>query len=105
MIILTGCYTIEEGEKTGQIIGLKKSGIFVKTWECRIIRGGLQDGSGNIGTSLQLTIEDKSLLEKAKKYMDEKKMVSLKYHQEFITFFRSESDSENCFIDSIEEMK
>jgi hypothetical protein len=99
-LLVSGCWTLEEGEKVGQIVDVHKSGFFVKTWECRLIRGGLDDGSGTIGTKLDLTIENDYVAHKAIEFMKDKKNVIIKYHQEFFTFLRS--DSNNYFLDFIE---
>lgn len=102
-LFLMGCWTLEEGEKIGQIISVYKSGFFVKTWELVLIRGGLEDGSGSIGNKFQCTIEDKHLVSKAKDIMKSKKNARIKFHGEFITFARSDSDG--YFLDEIEENK
>ncbi|MFI0478680.1 MAG: hypothetical protein ACH349_06160 [Candidatus Rhabdochlamydia sp.] len=97
---LTGCWTVEEGQQTGQIVNIWKSGRFIKTWECKLIRGGLDDGSGVLGQSVQLTIEDEDQLNKAREFMIKKKNVVISWHKEEFNFFRSDSNS--LFIDSIE---
>lgn len=99
---LGGCWTIEEGEKTGQIVDVWKSGLVIKTWECKIIRGGLEDGSGTLGQVTQLTIEDADQLRKAKELMRKKSNVIVAWHHELFNFFRSDSGSR--FIDSIHEV-
>lgn len=93
--ILSACLEMENGEKVGQIIDLKQSGFFVKTWECKI--------RGTMGSSISFTIENKDLLNVAHKYMREKKFVAIKYSGELFTFIRS--DSHNYFINSIEAIE
>jgi hypothetical protein len=100
---LGGCWEIEKGQKTGQIVDVWQSGIFIKTWECKLIRGGLDDGSGAFGQSIQLTIENDDQLHQAKEFMLKKSNVIVAYHTEMFTWFRS--DSRSRFLDSIHEVK
>lgn len=86
--------------QTETLPDVHKSGFFTKTWECRLIRGGFDDGSGTIGTQLNLTIENDDVAHKAMELMKGKKNVIIKYHHEFFTFLRSDSD--NYFLDFIE---
>lgn len=102
-VLLNGCWETENGDINGQIIALTSSGMFVKTLECKIIRGGMDDGSGGFASSMWLTVENKNLLPKIKKFMNEKKFINIQYHKEFATFCRSDSD--NFFINDIEEIK
>lgn len=99
---LTGCWKMREGEKVGQILDVYKSGFLISTWECSLTRGGLEDGSGVLGGTRNLTIVDKHVLNKAKEYMIKKKNVKVMYHRELICPFSS--DSECYFIDDIEEI-
>ncbi len=100
---LGGCWEIEKGEKTGQIVDVWQSGLFIKTWECKVIRGGLDDGSGVFGQVVQLTIEDENQLNKAREFMLKKANVAVRWHHELFNFFRS--DSHSYFLDSLREIK
>lgn len=82
LLLLTGCIEIESGEKIGQIVSIKKQGLFFKTWEVTIIRGGFEEGTGTIGKSFSATIEDSRILEKAKNEIDSKGSIKIRYHSE-----------------------
>ena len=58
LLFLTSCTVNKpsEGSKIGRIVKLSKYGLFSKTWEGELIRGGLTDGSGVNGTSFHFTI-------------------------------------------------
>lgn len=100
---LSGCWTYQKGNGRGQIIGVWQSGFFVKTWECKIIIGGLDDGSGTIGKSIDYTIENEEQAKKAHQLMLKKATVTFSFHNEITSFLRSDSDSK--FIYSIDEIK
>lgn len=102
---LSGCWNIEKGQKVGQIVDVSQKGVLINTWECKLIRGGLDDGSGSFGQSIWLTIENDHLVEKAKTFMKKKTNIILDYHQEALTLFRSDRESKSRFIDSIDEIK
>jgi len=102
---LSGCWEIAKGQKVGQIVEVSHQGFFIKTWECKIIRGGLDDGSGSFGQSMWLTIEDDHLVEKAKTFMKKKTNIVLDYHQEALALSRSSLASGFRFIDSMDEIK
>src|ERR1051326_3614846 len=101
-ISLYGCGEYLSGEKVGEIISCAKQGIFIKTFECSLIRGGIQDGSGAFGEKFNFTIENRDMMEKAKRYMLSGSKVKIKFHQEYVTLFRS--DSQDFFVDEIEEV-
>lgn len=105
LVLLVGCYSVchwktEKGEKVGFIIKIAKQGVIFETCEATLIRGGINDGSGAFGSAFNFTIENNSLLEKAKQLMKERKEVRITYHKEAFTFLRSESN--NYFLDDIE---
>jgi hypothetical protein len=99
---LTGCWEVEKGQKTGQIVDIWQSGLLIKTWECKLIRGGLDDGSGAFGQSIQLTIENEDQLQQAKECMRKKSPVIVSYHKELVSFLRSDSGS--LFLDRIDDV-
>lgn len=99
---LAGCWDIEKGQKTGQIVDIWQSGLLIKTWECKLIRGGLDDGSGAFGQSIQLTIENEDQLQQAKELMIKKSSVIVSYHKELVSFLRSDSGS--LFLDRLDEV-
>lgn len=101
LMCLSACKINSEGEKIGIIVKCAHEGFFVKTYECEIIRGGINDSSGTLGKSFHFTVEDKSLIPLFERALNEQKEVKLYYHQEWITFFRTETHS-NSFGDKIE---
>lgn len=81
-----------DGEKVGQIVRLSKHGVFNKTWEAQIIRGGFNNGSGVNGMAFDFTIENESMVPLIREYMDNQKEVKIKYNTEGIySIFRSDS--------------
>lgn len=100
-LMLTGCYETEKAEKIGTIVKVGSGeGIFIKTIEAEIIRGGFSAGSGASGQAFHFTVEDSKVAEQLRKAMDEQKEIKITYHREFFTMFRSESHS--TFLDSFE---
>ena len=51
-----------EGSKIGRIVKVSHQGMFFKTWEATLVRGGLNDGSGVIGRAFEFTIEEVQLI-------------------------------------------
>jgi hypothetical protein len=103
-LLLTGCWETKNGEKIGTVVKLAKEGIICKTWEGEIIRGGMNNGSGSFGTRpFYFTVESPELLKKIQNALDSQKEIKIKYHQELITFCRTETD--DYFIDDIEIMR
>lgn len=101
---LSGCWQTGVAEKVGTIIHVGQHGKFVKTWEFEIIRGGLQNGGGGFGvTPAWITVEDTSLLAKVQDAFDKQYEVRVRYSEEALTLFRS--DSEDKFLVSIEPFK
>jgi len=100
---MTCCHTStpSQGKKIGHIVKLAKEGVFFKTWEGELIRGGLTDGSGSFGTSFHFVIESDSLAESALNAMENNEEVILYYHCEMISSLsRSEKESPH-FVDKI----
>ena len=91
-----------EGQKIGHIVKLSKEGVFNKTWEGELIRGGFTDGSGIMGQVFHFTVEDRRLVDIAKSCLEKDKEVVLHYRTElFSSRFRSEQGTP-CFVDDIE---
>ena len=103
-ILLSSFFTFSNptrGEKIGKIVKVSKEGVFNKTWEAELIRGGFSDGSGVLGSSFHFTIENPVLVEEARKCMENQTDIILHYHSEFInSCFRSEKPSPK-FADKI----
>lgn len=101
-MFLTGCWDIGGGEKIGSITRLNRQGVFVKTWEAEIIRGGLSSGSGVMGQAFHFTIEDDNLAKEVEKAMNSKQEMKITYKSELFTWFRS--DSNDVFLTKIEPL-
>ncbi len=99
---LGGCWDTGAGDKVGTITRLNKRGVFCKTWEGEIIRGGLNTGSGVMGGAFHFTIESEDLAKKVQHYMDTQQEVKIGFRSEGITFCRS--DSNDYFLTSIEPL-
>lgn len=108
VLMLTGCWDTGGGEKIGVITRINKVGAFCKTWEGEIIRGGINNGTGAMGTAFHFTIEnDPALVKKVQDAMEHQTEVKISYRSEGITFCRSESEDErgrNVFLTGIEEI-
>ena len=94
-----------KGEKIGRIVRLSECGLFFKTYEGDLIRGGLSDGSGVIGQSFPFTIEDRNVYEDARKYFEDQSEVVIQYEKEFLSgCWRSECLNPS-FIKKIKKQK
>lgn len=100
--LLTGCGDTGSGEKIGSIVKVAQQGLFVKTWECQIIRGGLNNGGGVVGQAFDFTVEDPKLVERVQVYLNNQQEVKIRYRMEAITWLRSES--RGYFLVSIEPL-
>lgn len=98
--ILNGCWELERGEKTGNIVKVAKAGFLIKTWDAELIRGGLNDGSGSMGSKFDFAIENNELVDQLRIAMESHKQVNIKYHQEFFTWLRN-NDEKNYFLDEV----
>ena len=103
ILALAACGDTGSGEKIGSVVKISQEGLFCKTWEMQIIRGGLSNGSGAQGQAYDITIEDPKLVEDVKKYMETQQEIKVKYRTEFATLCRSES-AHNAFIVGIEPL-
>lgn len=100
-LLLQGCWETEKGEKIGTLVKLGKQGLIIKTNEAELIRGGMNQGSGSFGRPFDFTIEDEQQRQIAEKALEEQKLVRIKYHKEWFTLFRTETE-DNSFLDDIE---
>jgi len=101
---MAGCWDMGGGEKVGTITRLNKSGVFCKTWEAEIIRGGFNGGSGVMGQAFHFTIENADLVKEVEKYMNNQQEVKITYKMEGITFCRSDSDNFLAKIEPLNEV-
>jgi hypothetical protein len=104
-ILLSGCGEVAKGSKIGQVVKVNEaSGLFCKTVEVEIIRGGFNSGSGAQGGSLHFTIENNQKnVELVKQAMLDGSEIEVNYRTEFATFCRS--DSQNTFGDEVKLVK
>lgn len=100
-LMFSGCWEVSSGEKIGQITAIAEQGVFVRTWEAQIVRGGMNNGSGVTGQVTHFTIENNpALVESLTKAMNEGKEVKITFKTEMASFLRS--DSGNVFAQSME---
>ena len=93
------------GEKIGQVVKISKQGLFCKTWEGQLIRGGMSGGSGAFGTvPFDFTIESDRMADEAQKFMQNQTEVVIEYRMEGI-YASCRSDSSGHFLTSIEPAK
>lgn len=103
-LVAGGCWDTGVGEKVGVIVSLNHEGVFCKTYEGKLIRGGLADGSGAFGLQFEFTIEGRpDLVEKVKDAIDKQYEVRVRYRGELATFCRSESH--DTFLTDIEPLR
>lgn len=100
--LLSGCWDMGGGEKIGSITRLQRTGVFCKTWEGIIQRGGINNGSGVVGGEFHFTVDDDTIAQQVQKAMEAQQEVKITYKKEGITFCRS--DSNNYFLTKIEHL-
>lgn len=100
---LTGCWTDQDGQKTGMIVKVAKEGSFWKTYEGELIRGGFDSGTGSNGRAFHFTLGQfrNALVKKAFDMMEKNKPVIIYYHCE--KFRAPWRGATNCFLDKIIE--
>jgi hypothetical protein len=101
MSLLSGCWTVKSGQKSGIIVKVAKEGKYWGTYEGELIRGGLEDASGATGREFHFTIGQfrSELVKKAELAMQNNDHVIIFYHcEEFVAPWRGET---KCFVDNI----
>lgn len=100
-MLLAGCSTVPNGQKNGTITKLAQSGVFNKTWEAEIVRGGsFTGGTGVQGAAFDFTIPNPLLLQQVREAFDNQREVRITYHETMFCPFSSDSDC--YFLDKIE---
>ncbi len=99
-LLMAGCWETSKGVKLGTIVKCANEGVLIKTYECELIRGGLNDGSGSFGRSFHFTVPS-ALVSMASDALESQREVKLSYHQELLTLWRTKTE-DNSFADSIE---
>lgn len=89
------------GEKIGQIVKLSKVGLFSKTWEGEIVRGGFQGGGGVNGQAFYFTVESDSLAKQVTDFMERQTEVRIHYRTEGI-YAIARTESGGDFLVSIQ---
>lgn len=100
--LLSGCWTIESGQKSGIIVKVAKEGRWWGTYEGELIRGGLDNASGATGREFHFTLGQfkSDLVEQAINAMENNRHVVITYHcEDYVAPWRGET---HCFIDSIQ---
>lgn len=105
LFLLTSCAintSPGNGMKVGRIVKISHSGLFSKTWEFELIRGGLIDGTGSLGQSSHFTIENQEYIELANQAFNEQFEVVVYYREEFISAAWRSEYSRPFFVTHIE---
>lgn len=101
------CYHVtDKGKKIGTVIKLSQSGVFVKTWEAEMIKGGMNGGSGAFGVKpFFFTVRDLNLLPAIEASFNSQKEIVLSYHEELACLWDSEAinkDEGACYyVDAV----
>ena len=100
VLVLSGCWHTGSGQKIGTIIKISKQGLFFKTWEVEIVKGGLNGGSGAFSpTPVYVTVEDTQFLSLAQEAFNNQREIVVTYDHESVCPFRSDTDGN--FVTSI----
>ena len=97
---ISGCWETSKGQKVGTIVKCASEGFFIKTYECELIRGGMNDGSGSFGKSFHFTASNAEHVKILNEALNNQKSVEITYHQEWISLWRTET-KDNSFLDDI----
>lgn len=99
---LSGCWDVGSGDHVGQVIKMNKQGMFCKTWEVEIIKGGLTSGSGASGGRFDFTVPEgrTDIIDVLKQAMNTGEEVLVHYSMESASFCRS--DSHSVFANSVQ---
>lgn len=107
MLTLYGCLACGlngspgEGEKVGQIVKLSRVGMFAKTWEGEIVRGGFSGGAGVNGQAFDFTIESDTMAQRVKAFMESQREVRIRYRSEGV-YSLTRTENGGHFLVSIE---
>ena len=105
--LMTGCGVNTnngDGSRTGQFVALHKKGLFVKTWEAELIKGGMSGGSGSFGVAPFWVTVPENMAAQVQSNLDNSTEVEIKYHTAGIYSLFS-SDSDGDFLLTIEPAK
>lgn len=99
--LLTGCWTVQKGQKSGIIVKVAKEGTFWGTYEGEIILGGLENASGVSGRAFYFTLGQfkSERVTQAEFAMQNNKHVLINYHCDAYTL--PWSGETKCFVNKI----
>ncbi|HVT63094.1 MAG TPA: hypothetical protein VHD33_06390 [Legionellaceae bacterium] len=99
--LLTGCWTVQKGQKSGVIVKVAKEGKFWGTYEGEIILGGLENASGASGRAFYFTLGQfkTELVKQAEYAMQNNKHVIIFYHCD--AYILPWSGETKCFVTQI----
>lgn len=102
-LILTACQisTPMSGQKIGRIVKISDEGLFWKSCEGELIRGGFVDGSGSMGGSFHFTIENHLHKDIAYKAFESQQEVIITYDTPFVTSLTRTDYSPPHFVKNI----
>lgn len=100
--LLTGCWSVQKGQKSGIIVKVAKEGKYWGTYEGEIILGGLENASGVSGRAFYFTLGqfNSDLVKKANFAMQNNKHVIITYHCDAYTL--PWSGETKCFVNKID---
>lgn len=99
--LLSGCWTVKSGQKSGIIVKVAKEGKFWGTYEGEMILGGLENASGVSGRAFHFTIAQfhSDLVKLADYALQNNSHVVVQYHCDAYTM--PWSGETQCFADEI----
>lgn len=99
--LLTGCWTVQKGQKSGIIVKVAKEGKFWGTYEGEIVLGGLENASGVSGRAFYFTLGQfkSDLVKKAEFAMQNNRHVVISYHCD--AYKLPWSGETKCFVNKI----
>ncbi len=90
------------GVKRGVVVKLAEEGIFVKTQEAELIRGGLTNGSGVAGGEVfTFTVSDPEVLQQIRQALDTGEEIEIKYERPLFSVPLSRQIMSNPFVTSV----
>ena len=99
--LLTGCWSVQKGQKSGIIVKVAKEGRYWGTYEGEIILGGLENASGASGRAFYFSLGQfkTALVNQANEAMQNNTHVIITYHCDAFTM--PWSGQTKCFVTSI----
>lgn len=100
--LLTGCWTVQKGQKSGVIVKVAKEGKLWGTYEGEMILGGLENASGASGRAFHFTLGQfkSELVKQADFAMQNNRHVIISYHCDAYTL--PWSGETKCFVSKID---